>query len=303
MRSLHSMPKSQAHQEWPTIPVAVAGLLLTVCSAFLLRDMRIEADVYGILGQEDEAVQLFDKLSKSTPGLEELLIICDAGSVITRANIDRITEIHGINNHTRSYVDYDHIESVLSDWIAGEGLDSWQLSGAPSLNSRIDELLGKDVPTVLPFAAMATFLVLAIGTRSFLLPIVIIAPLLLSLVWLAGLMSFIGVAVSAVTIAIAPLVLGIGVDGGVHFVSSWRRHQGKLEEVFAETGLAIIVTVMTSVAAFGTLIVSESPSLIRFGSQASLALAGCLLITLILLPTIARQFLKPSQAVNIRSTE
>jgi predicted RND superfamily exporter protein len=85
-------------------------------------------------------------------------------------------------------------------------------------------------------------------------------------------------------------VLGIGVDGGVHFIFAWRRHHGELEEVFAETGLAIIVTVATSVAAFGTFVISESPSLIRFGSQASLALIFCLIVTLFILPTIARRF-------------
>jgi predicted RND superfamily exporter protein len=143
----------------------------------------------------------------------------------------------------------------------------------------------------LPIAAIAIFLVLVIGTRSILLPCIILAPLFLALVWLAGLMSLFGIAVSAVTIAIAPLVLGIGVDGGVHFVSSWKRHNGRLEEVFAETGLAIVVTVTTSVTAFGTFIISDSPSLIRFGSQASLALIGCLIVTLTVLPTVVRRLL------------
>jgi len=65
------------------------------------------------------------------------------------------------------------------------------------------------------------------------------------------------------------------------------------EKVFAETGLAIIVTVTTSVAAFGTFVISDSPSLIRFGSQASLALIGCLIVTLTVLPTVVRRLLPP----------
>jgi predicted RND superfamily exporter protein len=56
------------------------------------------------------------------------------------------------------------------------------------------------------------------------------------------------------------------------------------------------------VAAFGTFIISESPSLIRFGSQASLALAGCLIVTLILLPSIARLFLTPDQHASSEGT-
>ena len=214
----------------------------------------------------------------------------EINSIMAVTDVDGLLQVHPKNNPFIRE-EYDHTISALEDWIADEGLGEWQISGAPSLNSRIDELLGKDVPRVLPVAAIAIFLVLIIGTRSLIVPCIILAPLFLALMWLAGLMSFFGIAVSAVTVAIAPLVLGIGVDGGVHFVSSWRRHEGRLEEVFAETGLAIIVTVTTSVAAFGTFVVSDSPSLIRFGSQASLALLGCLVITLTVLPAIVKRFL------------
>ena len=214
----------------------------------------------------------------------------EINSLMAVADVDGLLQVHPVANPFIR-AEYDRTMRVLGEWIAGEGLGSWQISGAPALNSRIDALLSKDVPTVLPLAAIAIFLVLVIGTRSMLLPCFILIPLLLALVWLAGLMNLFGIAASAVTIAIAPLVLGIGVDGGVHFVSSWKRHKGDLEEVFAETGLAIMVTVTTSVAAFGTFIISDSPSLIRFGSQASLALIGCLVVTLIVLPTIARRFL------------
>ena len=219
----------------------------------------------------------------------------DISSIMAVNDVEGLLQIHPVSNPFIR-VDYDRTIAALDAWISDEGLGRWQISGAPALNSRIHELLTEDVPRVMPFAALSIFLVLLIGTRSILLPIVILAPLSLALIWLAGLMSLFGIAVSAVTIAIAPLVLGIGVDGGVHFLSSWRRHEGQLEEVFAETGLAIIVTVTTSIAAFGTFVISESPSLIRFGSQASLALAGCLIVTLTLLPTIARRFMAPKES-------
>lgn len=225
----------------------------------------------------------------------------EINSVMAVAEVDGLLQVHTVANPFIR-AEYDRTLSVLDDWISEEGLGDWQISGAPAVNSRIDELLGKDVPTVLPIAAIAIFLVLVIGTRSLLLPCIILIPLMLALVWLAGLMSLFGIAVSAVTIAIAPLVLGIGVDGGVHFVSSWKRHQGDLEEVFAETGLAIVVTVTTSVAAFGTFIVSDSPSLIRFGAQASLALIGCLIVTLVVLPTIARRFLSTPEKNRSKET-
>ena len=224
----------------------------------------------------------------------------EINSIMAVADADGVLQVHPVSNPFMRAA-YDRTLAALDEWITAEGLGDWQVSGAPALNSRIDALLKEDVPTVLPIAGLAILLVLVIGTRSLLQPCIILAPLLLTFVWLAGLMSFFGVAVSAVTVAIAPLVLGIGVDGGVHFVSSWRRHQGNLEEIFAETGLAIIVTVTTSVAAFGTFVISDSPSLIRFGSQASLALIGCLVVTLTVLPAVAKRFLRTPPATSDRA--
>ena len=69
---------------------------------------------------------------------------------------------------------------------------------------------------------------------------------------------------------------------------AWRRHNGDLTAVFAETGLAVVVTIATSIAAFGAFIVATSPSLAQFGAQAAGALLGCLIVTLWLLPVILR---------------
>ncbi len=281
---------------------------LAVLASFSARDLEMLSDNHKLETDGLQSRDLQDRIAKEHAlGTSPLLLLfdnpedsiellaaadrpVDINSIMAVTDVDGLLQMHPVSNPFIR-VNYDRTIAELNTWIVGESLGDWQISGAPALNSRIDELLAKDVPRVLPFAAIAIFLVLLIGTRSVVLPIMILAPLFLALVWLAGLMSLFGISVSAVTIAIAPLVLGIGVDGGVHFFASWRRHEGNLEEVFAETGLAIIITVTTSIAAFGTFVISESPSLIRFGSQASLALAGCLVVTLTLLPTIARRLL------------
>jgi predicted RND superfamily exporter protein len=66
--------------------------------------------------------------------------------------------------------------------------------------------------------------------------------------------------------------------------------------MFAETGLAVVVTVMTSVAAFAAFMVSKSPSLAQFGSQAAMTLTGCLAVTLVILPYLFRRLLKDNDA-------
>ena len=143
------------------------------------------------------------------------------------------------------------------------------------------------------YPAQGILFVLVVGTRSLLRPCLVLLPLALALICLIGIMGLLGIAASVVTVAITPLVLGIGVDGGVHLLAAWDRHRGQLVEMFAETGLAIVVTVVTSVTAFAAFLFSKTPSLVYFGSQASTALLGCLVVTLVVLPYLFGILLPP----------
>jgi predicted RND superfamily exporter protein len=206
-------------------------------------------------------------------------------SLIEVPGVAGLLQVHATHNpFIRG--NYEAITWDIQQQVRRLGLGRWQLSGAPAMNARIDELLYADIRYILPLAAAFILLVLAIGTRSGSLPFIVLLPLVLSLIWVTGSMSLGGVAASVVTAAIIPMVLGIGVDGGVHLLASWQRHGGNLAAVFAETGLAIVVTIATSIAAFGAFMIAKSPSLAQFGAQAAGALFGCLLVTILVLPVI-----------------
>ncbi|MGB5629930.1 MAG: MMPL family transporter, partial [Woeseiaceae bacterium] len=206
-----------------------------------------------------------------------------------------LLQVHPVENPFIRH-NYEETVAALDDWIDTLGLGDYEMSGAPAVNERINALIYSDLKLVLPFALAGILVVLAIGTRSLLRPCLVLLPLLLALIWLIGSMGLFGIPASVVTVAIMPLVLGIGVDGGVHLLAAWDRHRGDLQGTFAETGLAVVVTVMTSVAAFAAFMVSRSPSLVQFGSQAAMTLTGCLVVTLVILPYLFRRLLQDNKA-------
>ena len=165
------------------------------------------------------------------------------------------------------------------------------MGGGPVFNARLAELLESDAIRVLPLAALVIVSVLMLSTRSPTTALLILVPLTLSLLWLGGSMGVMGVPVSIMSLAIAPLVIGIGVDDGVHLLASWNRSGGDLREVFAETGVALLVTTLTTVAAFGALVTADTKGLVLFGWQAALALTFCLVATLFVLPPLCQRFL------------
>ena len=367
MRWLHSQRVLRFHNwrpdlkhQWPTIPISIASAILTIFSVILLLELKIEADVYGLLGQDDEAVQMFAQLSKRTPGLEELLVICERGSVLKRSTIERITDAVGVKEHTRSYLQagksavYGFSLTVdPADWhetrpIIGATTDILRetsspcgMTGTPAIVFEMQNRVDKDLRFAIALAVVLVSLLFAFVYRIGLLALFMMMPVGLGIAWGLAAYSLMRTELTLLAATVPTLLIGIGIDHCIHMIQScryamthdrmprhqavivawrrmlqpitlaslttaitfWRRHGGRLEEVFAETGLAIIVTVTTSVAAFGTFIVSDSPSLIRFGSQASLALIACLILTLTVLPTIARRLLpsdekSPSELSN-----
>ncbi|MDH3266889.1 MAG: MMPL family transporter, partial [Gammaproteobacteria bacterium] len=286
-------------------PIAAVAITVTVMAAFGAGNLEVMSDIRKLEGSGLQARVLQNRIAdeyglSASPILvrfddemNAIEFMADDERPESIASLLEVPEVPGlIQVHpTENPFIRGNFEAVTWDLerqFERLRIGDWQLSGAPVLNARIDELLYADIRFVLPLAAGLIFLILAIGTRSGSLPFIALLPLVLSLIWLSGAMSFGGVAASVVTAAIIPMVLGIGVDGGVHLLASWRRHNGDFEAVFAETGLAVVVTIATSIAAFGAFIVAKSPSLMQFGAQAAIALLGCLLATLLILPIILR---------------
>ncbi len=287
------------------VAIAVVAVAVTGIAAYGAANLQILSDIRSLEGSDLQARVLQTRIAReyglsASPLLVRFDDDFDAiefmadderpksiASLVDVPDVDGLVQVHPVDNpFIRG--NYEAVTWDIENQIKRLGLGKWQLSGAPAMNARIDELLYADIRFVLPLAAGLILLVLAIGTRSVGLPFVVLLPLVLSLIWVAGAMSFGGVAASIVTAAIIPMVLGIGVDGGVHLQASWRRHGGDMGAVFAETGLAVVVTTATSIAAFGAFIVAKSPSLIQFGAQAAGALFGCLVVTLWILPIILR---------------
>jgi predicted RND superfamily exporter protein len=283
--------------------IALITVVITALAAWSASNLELLSDIRELEGNDLQARALQGRIASeyglsASPILVRFADAMDAvefmADVDRPASIASLIEVPGVSGlvqvHARDNPfirgNYQAVTWDIEQQIERLGLGRWQLSGAPAMNARIDELLFADIRFVLPLAAALILLVLAIGTRSGSLPFIVLLPLVLSLIWVSGAMAFNGTAASVVTAAIIPMVLGIGVDGGVHLLASWQRHDGDLATVFAETGLAVVVTVTTSIAAFGAFVVAKSPSLAQFGAQAAGALLGCLLVTLWLLPVI-----------------
>ena len=65
-------------QRWPSFPILVLGIVITLVCAAQLDELEINGDLYGLLGDDDPSVLTFREIAAVTTGLEELLVICEA---------------------------------------------------------------------------------------------------------------------------------------------------------------------------------------------------------------------------------
>jgi hypothetical protein len=83
-----------------------------------------------------------------------------------------------------------------------------------------------------------------------------------------------------------PLVLGLGVDSGIHVFSRYRR-DGRFEDLMSSsTPRAVLLSAMTTLAAFASLSLAPHPGMAGLGILLSVSVLALLYCTLIVLPAM-----------------
>lgn len=177
--------------------------------------------------------------------------------------------------------------------------DQFELSGMMVLfNNMLQGLFASQNTTLMWVAGgiLVTFIVLF---RSLTLGLIAIIPNGLAAAAVLGLMGAFGLPLDMMTITIAAIVVGIGVDGTIHYVHRFRRelpraesYEAALTASHASIGHAIYYTALTVAAGFTVLVFSNFNPTIYFGSLTAAAMLLALLANLTLLPAILLK-LKP----------
>ena len=116
-------------------------------------------------------------------------------------------------------------------------------------------------------------------------------PLLLGELGAIGGMTLLGHNLNMVSMGIIPIILGIGIDDGIHIVHRFMDQGEKdVPGVFRFAGRAVVITSMTTIVGFGSLIFSSYKGLWSAGLFAILGVGVCLLASITLLPALLQIF-------------
>ena len=110
-------------------------------------------------------------------------------------------------------------------------------------------------------------------------------PVGLGTLWLVGLMGWNAVPFNPANIMTLPLVIGIGVTNGIHILNRYaeERTPGILAR---STGKAVLVSGLTAIAGFGSLILAKHRGIHSLGYIMAVGIAMCMVAALTFLPAL-----------------
>ncbi|MBN2293540.1 MAG: MMPL family transporter [Pirellulales bacterium] len=111
------------------------------------------------------------------------------------------------------------------------------------------------------------------------------APLGLGMLQTFGLMGLLDIPLNPANMIVLPLILGIGIDDGVHVIHDYRRQSGPYR-MSASTASAVLITSLTTMIGFGSLMIASHRGLQSLGRVLTIGVSCCLFASLIMLPAL-----------------
>lgn len=139
------------------------------------------------------------------------------------------------------------------------------------------------------YALIAIVIVLALDLRSVKDLLLGLFPLAVGVTLTLGCMVLAGVYMNPANMIALPLIVGVGVDNGVHVLHDYRdRRPGTPYRLGSATGRGVLVAALTTVLGFGTLMTSRHQGMASLGLVLALGVSFCMIAALVWLPAILR---------------
>lgn len=162
-----------------------------------------------------------------------------------------------------------------------------RVTGTPPLFLRMMDIIGTEGARASLLALAVVFALLLIDFRSFKFALMAMVPLVVGSIWMLGLLKLCGQQFTFLNIMAVPLIVGIGIDDGVHVLHRYRREgPGSIVAVMKSTGRAVLITSLTTMLAFGSFVFATYRGLGSMGTLLFLGVGSCFLATFLLLTAI-----------------
>jgi predicted RND superfamily exporter protein len=165
------------------------------------------------------------------------------------------------------------------------------VTGIQTISDELKRLMRTSFEVSTGLSVLLVFGILYLHFRKWRLVWLTLVPLLVSVVWMLGTMHMLGIDITILNFVATPLIIGIGIDDGVHIVEKYlHRTAIAMESLMASCGKAVTLTSLTTICGFSSLFLAEYSGFRSLGLCAILGVFFCWLGAVLVLPLLLDHF-------------
>ncbi|MCD6108297.1 MAG: RND family transporter [Thermoplasmata archaeon] len=186
--------------------------------------------------------------------------------------------------------DYDKILQETKNAIKGKTV-KMTLTGPLPISKSTEKRSERNMKIIFPVAIALVTLVIFIFHRTFKSVIIAFIPPAYSIIITFGILGIVWPGLTPFSIAIGALLLGLGVDYSIHLMNRYAEEKveslvTRVEKTLRSTGKAVLLSTVTTMIGFGSLMISSMSPIIAFGFACVIGILFCFISSCILVPVL-----------------
>ena len=161
-----------------------------------------------------------------------------------------------------------------------------KVTGSPLLAFEGSRQMKRSYEQAALYALIIIVPVVFFDFRSLRHTLLALLPLGVGILLMFGLMGHLNVPLNPANMIVLPLILGIGIDAGVHVVHDYISQPNGQYRISASTASAVVINAVTNMAGFGSLMIASHRGLQSLGRVLTIGLSTCLFASLVMLPAL-----------------
>lgn len=162
------------------------------------------------------------------------------------------------------------------------------LTGINAVSKELRKIAKKEAFFVTILGFTLIFFLILLFFKSFKKTFLSLIPFISGIFLMLGVMGFFKIPFNSINIFVVLMIIGIGTDYGIHLVHRYYISEKDFNKILS-TGTAVLFSSLTTIAGFGSLVLSHFPGLKSIGYIAILGTFFTSLFTLTLLPAILNE--------------
>ncbi|HYV86320.1 MAG TPA: MMPL family transporter [Patescibacteria group bacterium] len=162
----------------------------------------------------------------------------------------------------------------------------FEITGANIASAELRRIFKRDAWNAVILGILLVSVLLWLDFRSVWLTALANLQVILGVIWMLAIMQIAGIKMNFVNAFVTTMILGVGIDYGIHIIHRISQEGLSNPAGLLETGKAVIMAAMTNVAGFGTIGLSNYPGLRSMGIVSAIGSVTCLATALTTLPAL-----------------